>query len=195
MRVKQADFFERDREVGPRRSVHGGTTGVGRRKVARPLDVRKPVHVVLKSSHAVRKMSLLSIANKLVIEKIVRERAEKYGVVIQGFELMRNHLHLIARFKSRLLFQQFLKTITGLIARHVTGARKGKPFGKRFFDELAFTRVVQGFKDLRGLIDYFKKNQIERDIHPLARVAIEKQESAARKAKAWLRRRSKKLGK
>ncbi|RYZ63401.1 MAG: hypothetical protein EOP05_23655 [Proteobacteria bacterium] len=152
--------------------------------MARPLDVRKPVHVVLKSSHAVGKMSLLSIANKLVIEKIVRERAEKFRVVIQGFELMRNHLHLIARFKSRLLFQQFLKTITGLIARHVTGARKGKPFGKRFFDELAFTRVVQGFKDLRGLIDYFKKNQIERDIHPLARAAIEKQEAAARKAKA-----------
>lgn len=181
MRAKQTDFFEKNREVGPRRSQHGGSLANGKRKVARPLDAKKSVHLVLKSTHAKGSMSLLSARNRLVVQAIIRNRAAQFGIVIQGFELMGNHIHLILRFKSRAMFQRFLKTITGLIARHVTGARKGKPFGKRFFDELAFTRLVQGLRDFRGLITYLFKNEIERDVHPLARVDIERREANARK--------------
>ncbi|RYZ70000.1 MAG: hypothetical protein EOP05_13975 [Proteobacteria bacterium] len=104
---------------------------------------------------------------------------------------MSNHAHLIVRFASRAMFQKFLRTITGLIARHVTGARKGRAFGKRFFDELAFTRVVKGFRDLRGLVAYLAKNEIERDVHPLARVAIEREEAEARKLRQRQARRLK----
>ncbi|RYZ66339.1 MAG: hypothetical protein EOP05_19285 [Proteobacteria bacterium] len=183
MRAKQADFFEKNREVGPRRSQHGGSISRGKRKVSRPLDTRKPVHLVLKSSSARLKMSFLAFKNKVAVQKIVRERAKQFGVAIHGFELMSDHVHLVASFESRAMFQSFLRTITGLIARHVTGAKKGKPFGKRFFDGLAFTRVVQGLKDMRGLKIYLFKNEVERDVHPMARADLEREAAKSNKAR------------
>lgn len=181
VRAKQRDLFESNREVGPRRSVHGGDVGCGRRKVARPLDSKKPLHLVLKSSHAKGKMSFLSYTNRLAVEQIIRGRAREFSVVIHGFENMGNHLHLVLKFKSRALFQRFLKTVSGLIARHVTKARRGKPFGKRFFDRLAFTRVVQGARDLRGLVRYLFKNEIEREFGAQARATIEEEQPLKRK--------------
>ena len=130
-------------------------------------------------------MSFLSYRNRLAIEKIVRVSAQKFGVVVQGIENMGNHIHLILKFRTRALFQRFLKTVSGLIARQVTQARRGKPFGKRFFDELAFTRIVQGARDLRGLIGYLFKNEIEREYGSQARSQIE----AAQKQKRSRRRR------
>ena len=183
MRAKQRDFFEKDRAVGPRRVAHGGSLAIGKRKVARPIDTKKPIHLVLKSSHAKSKLSMLSFGNRLNIEKILRTRAAEFGVVIQGYENMGNHLHVIAKFKSRAMFQNFLRIVTGLIARHVTGAKRGKPFGKRFFDQLAFTRVVNGLKDFRGLKVYLEKNEIERDVHPRARADFENAERDERLAR------------
>lgn len=177
LRAKQLDFFEKNREIGPRRLVHGGLTSAGKRKVARPLDAKKSVHLVLKSSHAKGCMSFLAYRNRLVIEQMIRERAAQFCVVIQGFENMGNHCHLVVRFKTRALFQKFLKTVTGLIARHVTRARRGRPFGQRFFDQLAFTRIVQGIRDFRGLIGYFFKNEVEREVGPQARAALEAEQT------------------
>jgi REP element-mobilizing transposase RayT len=142
------------------------------------------MHLVLKSSHAKGRMSFLAFANRVVVEKTLRERAKQFQVVIQGFENMGNHIHLIVKFKSRAMFQRFLKTVTGLIARLVTGARRGNAFGKRFFDHLAFSRIVQGTRDLRGLVGYFFKNEIEREVGGQARAEIEMEQRRARRARA-----------
>ena len=189
MRAKQRDFFEKNREVGPRRSVHGGDLAIGRRKVARPLDAKRPLHLVLKSSHAKGRLSFLAVQNRTAVEKFIRDRARQFGVTVQGFETMSNHIHLVLKFKSRASFQAFLKTITGLIARHVTGARKGKPFGKRFFDHLAFSRVVQGARDLRGLAIYLFKNEVEREVGAQTRADLESEQRSKRKASRYNRSR------
>jgi len=183
MRARQIDFFEKNYDHTPRRLSHGGSLAQGRRKLTRPLDPKRPVHLVLKSSAARGKLSLLGANNKLAVEDILRRWARYFGVTIHSFENMGNHLHIVARFPRRGNFQKFLKTICAQIAKHATGARKGRPFGRRFWDSPAFTRVITGRRGWLAITNYFKKNEIERSVGPLARKTVEMYEEATRKAR------------
>ena len=180
--MKQRDYFEDSKIRQTKSSAHGGTLRAGRRKVARPLDRKKPLHLVLKSSLAKGKYSLLNAKHRLRVEDIIRERAKRDGLKIHGFENMGNHIHAVVSFQNRDGFRKFLRVISGLIARLVTGAQRGKAFGKRFWDQLAFTRVVNGQSDFKSLMNYLKKNDIERE-DPVMRKAIEFHESLERKAR------------
>lgn len=154
-----------------------------KRKVVRPLDRKKPVHLVLKSTHAIGRMSFLTPANRVAIEGLIRERARQFGVKIHGREIMKNHIHIVASFVNRKAFQNFLRTVAALIARKLTGARKGHPFrkdGARFFNHILFSRVVQSFADLKRMQCYLNKNAVERELGVNARNLIEEYES-------WLR--------
>jgi hypothetical protein len=53
-----------------------------------------------------------------------------------------------------------LRTIGGLIARAATGAVKGRPVGK-FWDHLAFSRVVAWGRDLTRSLAYVLGNALE----------------------------------
>jgi REP element-mobilizing transposase RayT len=193
MKQKQYDLFS-NRTTGHRAFVssrvsHGGAPAKGRRKIARPLDRRKPLHVVLKSSVAKGRLSLLSSRHRLVVEKTLRERAVQFGVKIHSFQNMGNHLHVLISFTNRELVQNFLRTVTALIARAVTGAKKGKPFGKRFWDGLAFTRVISGFKDFQSTEAYLHKNEVERVVGKEGRAALEDFEERRRSLRRKIRRK------
>jgi hypothetical protein len=61
---------------------------------------------------------------------------------------MGNHLHLKIRFKNTENVGKFLKSFSATLARAITGARRGKKFGK-FWDGLVFTRVIKSkFEEL-----------------------------------------------
>jgi REP element-mobilizing transposase RayT len=181
MIYKQKDFFTKDRTFGPHRLAHGGCKDSGTRKLTRPLDRKNPVHLVLKSHAARGQYSLLTPKNRLFVDKTFRSRAKNFNVTIQKIENVGNHIHAIIRFKQRIDFQNFLRTVTALIARFVTGARRGKPFGRRFWDSLAFTRVIKGFEDLKGALNYLQKNAIEREFGGHAREIVELREAHRRK--------------
>jgi REP element-mobilizing transposase RayT len=147
-----------------------------------------------------------------VVKRILTERARQFGVVVHHYENMGNHLHLVVSFAKREGFRNFLRTVTAIIAREVTGARKGQPFVAknvginfgtdfvtnsgpnvvsnaatakrvRFWDGLAVTRVITGLRDLRGIKNYLEKNALEREIGPLSRYTVEQYEAAERKAR------------
>lgn len=75
---------------------------------------------------------------------------------------MGNHFHLKLKPPTRECFQKFLRSIRGRIARLVTGAKKGKSFGQKFWDELAFSRVLKTQIEELQLKGYFKANRIQR---------------------------------
>lgn len=183
MKTRQFDFFTSQREHAPCRLTHGGRRSKGLRKIARPLDSRRPIHLVLKSSHARGRLNFLTTKNRPLVEKIVREWARYFHVKIHGFENVGSHLHIIASFPKRECFGNFLRTVTALIAREVTGSRKGRPFGKRFWDDLAFTRVIAGWRDFRGMKNYLFKNHLEREIGEVSRKTVEEYERAEREAR------------
>ncbi len=126
----------------PKAPLHGGRKQVGVRKTARPLDLKKPILVTLKSKWAKGKLSLDAPANRKSIDTIIRERADQFGIKIEAIKNDGSSLRIVLKAKARESFQDYLRTMSALIARQVTGARRGKPFGKRFWDHLAQTESL-----------------------------------------------------
>ncbi len=145
------------------RRTHGGDQAKGQRKEFRPLDKKKWTHLILKSTRATGALSFLRPKNQIFIAKTLEKKARKFGVTIHSSANVGNHLHIKLRFKNRSEFQNFLRSMTTLISRFVTGARKGKPFGK-FWDSLAYTRVVTSKKEELQLRGYIEANQIEASV-------------------------------
>lgn len=139
----------------------GGVSLKKRRKVKRPLQPGRVHHVVFKSSKAKGKLSFY--AHRLTVQRLLQQKARKFFVEIKDFVNMGNHLHLKVKFRDALRFQQFLKSFSALLAREITGARKGKPFGK-FWDGLVFTRVLMSRFEELSLRGYFTGNHLQREI-------------------------------
>lgn len=165
MRAVQPDLFNQftskaEKREHKRRLTHGGVKSKGKRKLRRPLSTKKWMHLILKSDRAAGKYSMLSQRNSRWIDQLIRAKAKKFGVELKDFVNMGNHIHFQLRVVSRESFQNFLRSITNLIARYVTGARRGVRFG-RFWQGLAFTRVITSFIELTQLDYYFTANKVE----------------------------------
>ncbi|MBN8541401.1 MAG: transposase [Deltaproteobacteria bacterium] len=142
------------------RRTHGGMTSNGRRKQRRPLATKKWIHVVLKSDRAVGSKSFLTAKNQVFLERLLKLKARKFGVAIADFANVGNHIHLKIRIADRMEFGKFLKSVTAQIARFVTGARRGHPFG-RFWQGLAYTRVLSSRYEEVQLRGYIAANRLE----------------------------------
>jgi REP element-mobilizing transposase RayT len=104
---------------------HGGDVAERKRKVARPWDSKKPVHVVLRSSLARGPWSLRGAEIAGQIENLARTLARRYGVNLYRYANAGNHIHMLAHAPCRMAFRSFLSAFAGMTARLVTGAHKG----------------------------------------------------------------------
>src|SRR5262249_11380628 len=91
------------------------------------------------------------------IKHLVHVTAASHGVRVHRFANVGNHLHLVIRAKKRSSYQNFLRALSGLIARAVTGAKKGKRVGQ-FWTSLAYSRVVTWGRELRTVNFYVIMN-------------------------------------
>ncbi|MGE0763812.1 MAG: transposase [Bdellovibrionales bacterium] len=155
--MKQQELFRVSKKVW-----HGGHKQKGRRKTARPLAAKTWLHLVLKSERARGHWSFLKTQNKRVVSQVLTTQSRRFGVQIGEWVNMGNHLHLKCRFQTRKEFQNFLRTVTALIARHITGARRGMRVG-RFWQGLAFTRLLRTNFEVLQLRSYFRANLLERE--------------------------------
>jgi hypothetical protein len=174
MKAAQRNLFEyfemKDVKKRYGRTQHGGASTKGRRKLERPLSKKRPLHLVLKSDKAKGQLSFLAVKNRTWVQQLLYSKAKRFGVKISDYANVGNHLHLKVRIGNRHAFQQFLKSVTTLIARHVTGARRGRPFG-RFWQGLAFTRVLTSRLEELNLKGYIEANRVEAEHSSTAREA------------------------
>jgi len=170
--MRQLSFFKNPNFEPLHRLSHGGDIRRGKRKLARPFDRRRAMHLVLRAERARGKLSLLAHARS--VEKILRVWGRHYGVQIYHFANVGNHLHLAVRARSRLEFQNFLRVVTGKIAQLILRAVKGRPSG-RFWSALAFSRVVSLGREFVRVIHYIniKMNADEARGLPSKRTRIE----------------------
>lgn len=147
---------------------HGGDLNKGKRKIKRPLVPGKLHHLVMRSEKAVGQYNFLRANNRVVVDKIVKKQSLHFGIRIAKFANVGNHLHIALRFKNRASFQGFLISLSGMLARAITHARKGRPFGK-FWDALAFTRVLESKMEEFFLREYIQANIIEAQHGPAMR--------------------------
>jgi REP element-mobilizing transposase RayT len=149
--------------------THGGEASRGRRKGARPVATKRPMHVILRSSRARGEWNFLRRAHATRVKGIAHSTARRFGVRLHRFENVGNHLHLIVQAKRRADFQNFLRVLAQAVCFLVTKARKGSPIGK-FWDALAFSRVVEWGRDYLNLLEYLRKNEWEAGGMPRDRV-------------------------
>src|SRR5260221_5772640 len=109
------------------------------------------MHVVLSSQRARGNWSLLR--HERAVRDALRAMARRFGVRVYDFANVGSHLHLLIRSDRRETFQAFLRSFAGIVARRVTGARRGTPVG-RFFSGLAWLRVVRLGRDYFGVRHY-----------------------------------------
>jgi len=152
--MKQLNLFQEKLKY-----IHGGTKTKGRRKDKRPLSTKHAIHLVLKSKKAVGTFSFFK--HSKAIQRTLKIYGKKYGVIIKDIINMGNHLHLKIIITERKSFGNFLRTVTALIARQVTKAKKGKSFG-RFWDGIPFTRILKTSYEEFQLRGYFKANRVQR---------------------------------
>jgi hypothetical protein len=161
-------------------TAHGGDIGRGKRKIARPFDPRRPMHLVLRSSRATGEWSFLRPRHRDRVDRLIARIAAKYGIRVHLFANVGNHLHLLVSMDlqkvnrtgalprigqthwalDRTRFSSFLRELAGAIAFAVTGAGKTRPVG-RFWDGLAFSRVLHWGRDLESARRYAMKNLFE----------------------------------
>lgn len=165
-----------------RSTAHGGGLRAGKRKIARPFDPKRPIHIVLRSSRAKGHWSMLR--HKDVIEQRLDQLANKYRIRLHRIANVGNHLHLLVSLgpernaqrstrvaralrigetryeRSRARFSGFLRELAGTIAMAVTRASKIKPAG-RFWDALAFTRMLHWGREFEAGMLYLVKNLFE----------------------------------
>jgi REP element-mobilizing transposase RayT len=144
----------------PTQLIHGGSSREGRRKIARPIDPKRPMHVSLKATSACGHLSLLHTSNAKRVQGKVSALATRYRIRVYQYANSGNHLHVLISGKTRRSIQNFMKALASQIAQLVTGARKGKAFGK-FWDSTFFSRVVSWGRDFTGVRFYVLKNELE----------------------------------
>ncbi len=152
-KIQQLDFF------GKPRCEHGGDIRKSKRKLHRPLDTRLPLHIIMHSEKAKGQLALINHQHK--INKIIRKWARIYLISIYEIAIVSNHIHILIRGKKKESVQNFFRVITGLIARQVTKAKKGKPFG-RFWTNLLYSKLLKGGKRQFQIVrEYIIQNTLE----------------------------------
>lgn len=139
----------------------GGSQLRGNAREQRPVAIKRPMHLVLKSSLAVRELSFLRQNRASAIEALVFRLGRKSGVRVYRFANSGNHLHILLRASSRQAFHRYVRSLSGLIARMVLGAERGSAQGLKFWDARPFTRIVEWGRDFKNLGFYILQNTLE----------------------------------
>ena len=129
---KQLSFIPKSRH----QREHGGSLAVGKRRSARPLNLKLSHHLTLKSSHALGARSLFR--HKKMILGLIRKNSLKFHVKVYEYALQGNHLHLLVKAQSREGLQNFFRVIAGHVAQRILEAcplpgpeRGGAPAGNK----------------------------------------------------------------
>jgi REP element-mobilizing transposase RayT len=164
MRTRQLSFADLKKtsknEEFSKRTIHGHDLHKGRRKLFRPMDPKKTLHLVFRSERAKGNWSLRRFKHIEHIKRLTYFLATRNRVKIIEYANGGNHLQLLVHAKDRNAFKRFTRTLTGLIARLVTGAKKGNAVGK-FWDALFFSRVLEWGRDYFTVKSYVIQNDRE----------------------------------
>ncbi len=135
------------------------------RSQPRPIVTKTSMHLVLKSSLAVKERSFLTPSNKQAIRVILNKFSIKYGVQILSGANVGNHLHFHIKINNRSAYKPFIRAITSAIAMSVMGVSRWKTKAqlgvKKFWDYRPFTRVIVGLKGYLNLNNYIEINKLE----------------------------------
>jgi len=163
----------------------GGRLLCGKRKSARPLSTKKPIHLILKCSGK----SVFNPSNRK-LENLIRNQANKYGIKVYEVALNWTHIHLLIKLPSRDAYVAFIRTVTSLIVSFVSKSKSfiSKANGvnlktkaldlKSIFDLRPYTKILSWGKQFQRVVEYVELNTLE----ALGLIMREKQDSIRKKS-------------
>ena len=125
----------------------GGSLATGKRKELRTLDRGAPLHLVLKANTEINLFE-----HCLWIEDLIYKYARRFGVLIYAESVQVDHIHLCIRIHDRAAYNNFVRTLTGQLA---------KRFGKGLWKVRPYTRVASWGKEFQAIKAYLRKNDLE----------------------------------
>ncbi len=140
LKLSSSDFFKTQPSFG-------GELCINKRKSRRPLDPKKPLHLILRADSV--KPVFLHQDERL--NNQIKKMAAKFGIKIFESSINANHLHMVISFKHRKLYSQFVAALAGRVAQIFKIKWLHRPF----------TRIVDWGRALRNVIAYVIKNQKE----------------------------------
>jgi REP element-mobilizing transposase RayT len=138
---RQMKFFKKTE------NQFGGSLNLGKRKTARVLDTRKPIHFVLKSQKSIQLHS-----NRRQLRQLLFHFAKKFGVRIYSESVQKDHWHFCIKITHRILYRSFIRALTGTLALK---------FGKGLWIQRPFSRIVTWGRDFLNVLDYILLNECE----------------------------------
>lgn len=130
----------------------GGLLLVGKRKTARPLSTKAPIHLVIKSYHK----SLFNPGNFL-LEKLIKNQAQNFNIKIYDFALNWSHIHLVIRLRHRSDYVKFIRFLASLLAQKIRSAKKLE----KIFTLRPYTRILTWGRQFKKVLEYQILNQLE----------------------------------
>lgn len=124
-------------------------------KKKRPFRAKLPMHLVMKSSKAKGRMSLLRFNS--AIESIVEGLAARHHIKLLGAANGGNHLHLLIQASSRDALNAFVRGVAGRVAQLVNQPASAGSF----WDARPFSRLVSPGRDLKNVSRYLGINSME----------------------------------
>ncbi|MEQ1666219.1 MAG: transposase [Bdellovibrionales bacterium] len=128
-------------------------------KIARPLSIKRPMHLVMRSSKARGAYSLLNKSREVF--NVIYNQGRIHGVKIYRYANAGNHLHIVILPRSTWAYKKFIRSITGLIARLIMRVERGKAKNIKFWDQRPFTRIVEWGRDFKRVSNYLLQNTLE----------------------------------
>lgn len=147
--MRQIHFDSLDIKHSNNQKIYGGSLLKGKRKSARPLDSKKPLHLVLKATN-----SFALLRNQKLIEQLNAKMSQRFGVKVYSIAVQADHIHLNISFASRRIYTMWIRALTGALARKIQ---------KLKFKFLPFTRIGSWGRDFKTVQNYILKNRIEGD--------------------------------
>lgn len=136
--------------------------------MSRPFAPKDRLHVTFRASGARGEQSMIHPKRARAIKAIIQRAGKRHGVTVERLVNVGNHLHLLIYthskrvYPARLALRAFLREVGGLVARAVTGAKKGCPAQQgKFWDYLVWSRIVRWGRDLFRVGKYLNKNELD----------------------------------
>lgn len=156
-----------------RKTEHGGVFALGKRRSKRPLNLKQPLHLTLRSERAYGVRSLLR--HRPVIDAISKKAARRFRVRIYEKAICGNHMHLLVKAQTRFELQNFFRVLAGHVAQEILrihplqkhelleagGAPGCKKNQRKFWSLLLYSRILTWGREYLRVKRYVIQNTLE----------------------------------
>jgi REP element-mobilizing transposase RayT len=171
--MKQMELLPDSNSKYNSRKEHGGTLALGKRRKQRPLSLKTPLHLVLRSDFAFGRRSL--VRHRPLVVKIITKAKQRFHIRVYENAVVANHIHLVVKGRTRKNLQNFFRVVTGHIAQELLRqfpisaydrAKAGGTPGSRekenkFWQTRIYSRIVSWGREYLNVKNYVIQNELE----------------------------------